>query len=114
MTSSEPDLRRRAADLVLHYGKTLAQAARILGCGIPTVQQFVQEHLDRHPPVPAPSAPAEVEPSFVPVLLDDESASAPSTIPLDILTPNGLTLRLQLSSLHEVATLLHSLEGDRC
>jgi len=127
MSSSAPDLPRRAATLVIEYDKTLGQAARILGYSIPTVRNFVQQYLDRPADVAdadnshvadaddSPTAGVEAPPPFVSVLLDDAPPSeSPTTIPLDILTPNGLTLRLQLSSLQDVVTLLHSLEVKPC
>ena len=110
MITPHVTLVRRAAELVLHYDKTLSQAARILGCSIPVVQQCVQHHLDHSPTSSEPPPPAE-EPStnaeapFVPILLDDEHAAVPpTTIAIDILIPNGLTLRFQLPSLQDVVT----------
>jgi len=139
---------RRAAELVLHYDKTVAQAARILGCSVPVIQKCIQYHLDRCPadgtgppfvsviladePTtssaeadssfasdPLADEPttlsAEVAPSFASVPLDDEpTVPSPTVIPLDILTPKGLTLRLQLTSLQDVVTLLQSLEAVPC
>ena len=109
---------RRAAELVLHYDKTLSQAARILGCSIPVVQQCVQHHLDHSPAsseLPPTEKPAtNTEPPFVPILLDDKESNAPTTIARDILIPNGLTLRVQLPSLQDVATLLHFLTNNQC
>lgn len=111
MTLPEPDWRRLAAELVLHFHKTPSQASRICACSIASVQQCVAEYLRQE-------KVAATEPAFVPVaIVDVEESVPPSTvtaIPLDILTPGGLTLRFQLSSVNDVARLLQSLEADRC
>jgi len=76
MITPHVSLVRRAAELVLHYDKTLSQAARILGCSIPVVQQCIQQHLDHSPassePPPTEEPSTNAEAPFVPILLDDK------------------------------------------
>lgn len=107
--SSTESLRRRALHLVLEKKFQPGHVAKLLQCTSRTVQQWINEAIDQQL-----LAPEHVDP-FVPVLLDAEPApEAPTSIPLDILTPTGLTLRLQLPSLRSLADLLHVLEADSC
>lgn len=115
MTSNHSDLARRAAELVLHYDKTPEQTAAILNCELGTIQDFVQEYLDHNPHLVNIEIETDIQSSFIPVLLEDEPASVSSSaIALEILTANGLTLRLQLASLHDIAQLLQELEAASC
>ena len=115
MTTPVPDLVRHAAELVLHYDKTLSQTARILQCTIPAVQKYVQQYLDQQSEDAESSSSSEAEGAFLSVRLADEPiAKEPISIPLDILTPKGWTLRLQLTSLQDIITLLQSLEVEPC
>jgi len=114
MTTPEPDLVRRAAELVLHYEKSLSQAARILGSTVPTVQQCVQQYLDQQSE-DTDSSSIEGESAFLSVQLHDDAIAKESTnISLDIQTPKGWTLRFQLASLQDIITLLQSLEVPTC
>ena len=110
MTESSTDnLRRRALHLVLEKKYQPGHVAKILQCTSRSIQQWINEAIDQQL-----LARENVDP-FVPVLLDAEPASEPPTgIPLDILTPKGLTLRLQLPSLQSLADLLYFLEADPC
>ncbi len=107
--------RRRALCLVLEKDRTPSQAAKILQCTVRAVKRWIEEYLD-HEAVLAdtPTDPA----SFLPVVIDESDDGSEELvaepIPLDILTRSGLTLRLQLSSVNDVAALLRSLEVDRC
>ena len=115
MNLPEPDIQRLAVELVLHFHKTPSQASRICGCGISAVQRYVAEYVRQQSHEDGDHLDTGVPTSFVPVLLDDESIPVPSTfVPLDILTANGLTLRLQLPSLRDVALLLRELEVETC
>ena len=126
-------LRRRAVRLVLEKGLMPGNVAKILRCSSPAVRRWVDEHLDQEfTPLPAigtslepvspnkesavaDSLPGATGTPFVPVRLEGDAVpmlSAP--ISLDILTRNGLTLRLQLPSVQDVAALLQSLEGESC
>jgi hypothetical protein len=49
MPTPDSVLQHRAAELVLHYHKSLGQSARILGTNVPTVQKLVNQFLDEHP-----------------------------------------------------------------
>ncbi len=116
MPSHEADWRRLAAELVLHFHKTPSQVSRICGCGINVVRQCVAEYVRQGI---APDEHGDDESPFIPVTLVDAdepvpSPSAAEPIPLDILAPNGLTLRLQLASLDDVAALLRALEVAPC
>jgi len=103
-------LRRRAIHLVLVKNMPPHQAAKILQCTSRGVRRFVQEFLDQQP-LPAPSAPAPS--SFVPVTLTD-SPRPVGVIPVRLTTATGLVLRFRLTTVQEIAELVHSLEVKPC
>jgi hypothetical protein len=130
--------RRKAIALVLEDKLSPTQAGRALNFTRHAVERWVREYLARHPDGPPPessysraclvslSPPRErmLEPcppsfppatAFVAIRLDDEVASAPpSPISVEILTGNGIAVRLQLPSVYDVAMLLRSLEVKSC
>lgn len=120
MTETYQELmRRRAARLVLEKQFAPEQAAKILTCSIQAVRKWVAEFLDLQPP---PTLTPDAAPFLSVEIVEDEHVTSETTpepppepmpettIPIDILTPNGLTLRFQLSSLHDLVALLQSLE----
>jgi len=120
MSLSEPDWRRLAAELILYFHKTPSQVSRICGCSIPAVQQHVAAYVRQRS---LESMTSSEDSAFVPVVLEEASppndlpdeAPAPSpSIPVEIITPGGLTLRLPLATLDDIAHLLHSIEGKPC
>jgi hypothetical protein len=130
--------RRKAIALVVEDKLSPTQAGRALNFTGRAVERWVREHLALHPDGPPPessyaraclvslSPPQErmieaCPPSSVPVAafvairLDDEVAPAPpSPISVEILTGNGIAVRLQLPSVYDVAMLLRSLEVESC
>jgi hypothetical protein len=120
MPPSDPDWRRIAAELVVHFHKSTGQTARIFGCSIPAVQQCVADYVRYHAVASMPSSGDSV---FIPVALEEnapsdnkqsEFLSMTTPIPIEIITPGGLTLRLPLTNLDDIAHLLHSIEAKPC
>ena len=113
MTFSSPDLPLRAAKLVLDFQKSPIQAARLLGCSVPALQKALLHYLDEQPqPTSFPNDPCL--PDFADVRLEEPPVTTTTAFPLEIITPSGITLRLQLHSLVELAALLNSLEVASC
>jgi hypothetical protein len=113
MTFSSPDLPLRAAKLVLDFQKSPIQAARLLGCSVPALQKALLHYLDEQPQ--PTNLPKESPPSdFADVRLEEPPVPPIAAFPLEIMTPSGITLRLQLHSLDDLAALLNSLEVASC
>lgn len=112
MSLSEPDWQRLAAELVVHFHKSPPFVARIFSCPVTVVRDCVAASLKRQ----TQDETAMVASPFVSVVLEDSDTidqTVCEPIPLEIVTSNGLTLRLQVSSLYEVIELLQSLEAER-
>ena len=90
------EVKREAVDLVLHSRLTVASAAQQIGCSVNALHHWLKKHRQRDA--------ATVPPTFMPITVSD---SKPSSV--EIITPNGFTLRLnQPLSLGELLATIAS------
>ena len=95
-TYFSPDVKREAVDLVLHSQFSVAGAAQQVGCSVNALHHWLKKHRQQQ-------AAAE-SPTFVPVNIIDAPHS-----PVEIVVPNGITIRLADASPKSIAELLHAL-----
>ena len=94
------EVRQQAVALALDPHTTLAQAARKVGCSLDTINRWVRQHRQQDAAPPTSSDKA----TFVPVnIIDDRSHH------VELVTPNGITIRLTDASPRFIADLLNAI-----
>ena len=95
-TYFSPEIKQQALALVLDDQLTIAGAAQQVGCSVNALHHWLKKHRQQQ-------AAAE-SPTFVPVNIIDAPHS-----PVEIVVPNGITIRLTDASPRYIAELLHAL-----
>jgi transposase-like protein len=93
-------VRQQAIVHALDPQTTIAQVARDVGCSLVTINRWLREH--RQQDAPPPTSPGKA--TFVPVnIIDDRNHH------VEIVTQNGITLRLADASPQYIAELLNAI-----
>jgi transposase-like protein len=90
------EVKREAVDLVLQSRLPIGVAAQQIGCSTNALHNWLKKHRQQHSPPESPS--------FVPVTLIEPKVSS-----IEIVTPDGFTLRLTDASPKYIAELLHAI-----
>ncbi len=93
------EVRQQALSLVLDSHLPIAQVARDTGCSINTVHLWLKQH--RRQQDGRPAGQQDEKATFVPVNIIDAGQH-----PVEILMPNGITIKLTDASPRYVAELL--------
>jgi transposase-like protein len=91
-------VKRHAIDLVLLSKHSVTEVAQQVGCSIHAIHSWLRKHRQEQESTTASP------PTFVPVTLADPSSSG-----IEIILPNGITLRLSDASPKYLAELLHAI-----
>jgi len=90
-------VRRQAIARALSPSTTIAQVAEKVGCSLDTIHRWLREHRQQQSP---PSRPKDTA-TFVPVTITD-----PVNPSVEIITTNGVTIRLKDTTPQYIAELL--------
>jgi transposase-like protein len=91
------EVKREAVDLVVNSKLSIAEVAQQVECSVNTLHSWLRKYRLTQPD-------AATLPIFVPVTLVD-----PKTDTIEIITPNGYTIRLPYASPKYIAELLHAI-----
>ena len=94
------EVRQRALTLALESSLPATQVAREVGCSVNTVHLWIKQHRQ-------PIDQQHKKATFVPVNIIDAGNH-----PIEIVTPNGITIRLTDASPQYVAELLNVLASS--
>ena len=94
------EVRQQAIAHALSPHICVSTVAREVGCSTDTLHRWLREHRRHH----APAIAKQDQATFVPIKVVDSP-----TQPVEIVTPNGITIRLSDASPQYLAELLHAL-----
>jgi transposase-like protein len=92
-------VRQQAITRALDPHTTIAQVAREVGCSIDTMHRWLREHRQSK----TAATVSRDQATFIPVNIVD-----PQSHPVEIVTPNGITIRLADASPQYIAELLNA------